>query len=80
MVPRGGTGLVGAQLLAGKGAGIAVCAGGVAGIGGACALAVPDAVIKTHKRKSEFFFRMRGKRPSRAQVPAAEIDDYIRVN
>ena len=38
MVPRGGRGRVGAQSLAG-----AVCAGGVAGVGGACALAAPDA-------------------------------------
>lgn len=44
IVPRGGTGCIGAQLL--TEAGGAVWAGGVAGSGGACALAPPDAAIK----------------------------------
>ena len=43
MVPRGGTGRIGEQLFAGAGG--AVWAGGVAGAGGACALAAPDAAI-----------------------------------
>ena len=42
-VPRGGTGCIGAQLLTEPGG--AVWAGGVAGSGGACALAPPDAAI-----------------------------------
>jgi hypothetical protein len=44
-VPRGGTGCIGAQSLARTGAGGAVWAGGVAGMGGACAPAVPEAAI-----------------------------------
>ena len=54
MVPRGGTGRMGAQSFARAGAGGAVCAGGVAGAGGACALAAPDAAVSTPKRKSEY--------------------------
>jgi hypothetical protein len=51
MVPRGGTGCVGEQLLAGAGA---VWAGGVAGVGGDCATATPgEAAIITHARYSE---------------------------
>jgi len=45
MVPRGSTGFVGEQLLAAAGG--AVWAGGVAGVGGACALATPEAAIST---------------------------------
>jgi hypothetical protein len=57
-VPRGGTGCIGAQSFARAGAGGAVWAGGVAGAGGACALAVPDAAISMHERKSECFIVM----------------------
>ena len=42
-VPRCGTGCIGAQSLARGAAGGAVCAGGVAGAGGACAPAMPEA-------------------------------------
>ena len=76
MVPRGGTGLVGMHSLAGIGAGGAVCGGGVAGVGGACALAAPDAAMKTHKRNSEFFLRMRRKRPGAAEVPPGETREH----
>jgi len=68
-VPRGGTGCIGAQSFARAGAGGAVWAGGVAGAGGACALAVPDAAISMHERKSVWFILMQGKRPARAEVP-----------
>jgi hypothetical protein len=50
-VPRGGIGCIGAQSVVRAGAGGAVWAGGVAGAGGACALAAPDAAISTHERK-----------------------------
>ena len=43
MVPRGGTGCIGEQLLAGAGG--AVWAGGVTAAGGDCALAILDAAI-----------------------------------
>jgi hypothetical protein len=46
---------VGAQLLEPRtGEGGAVCAGGVTGVGGACAKAEPDAAIITNDRKGEF--------------------------
>jgi len=51
-VPRCGTGCVGAHSMARATAGGAVWAGGVAGAGGACALAKPDAAISTHERKN----------------------------
>jgi hypothetical protein len=51
------------QSLGGVGAGVAVCCAGVTAVGGACALA-PDAVIKTHERKSAFFLRMRENGPA----------------
>jgi hypothetical protein len=57
-VPCGGTRCIGAQSFARAGAGGAVWAGGVAGAGGACALAVPDAAISMHERKSECFIVM----------------------
>jgi hypothetical protein len=44
---------IGAQLLAPR-AGAAVCAGGVVGVGGACANAAPDAAIIKHVRKRDF--------------------------
>jgi hypothetical protein len=56
-VPRG-TGCIAAQSFARAGAGGAVWAGGVAGAGGACALAVPDAAISMQERKSECFIGM----------------------
>ena len=67
-VPRGG---IGAQPLVCAGAGGTVCAGGVAGAGGACALAVPDAAIRMHDRRAVYLIRMRGKRLPRAEVPPA---------
>jgi hypothetical protein len=58
-VPRGGTVCVGAQSLLRAGAGGAVWAGGVAGEGGACALAAaPLAAISTHERRAAGFIRM----------------------
>jgi hypothetical protein len=51
-VPRCGTGCIGEQSFARATAGGAVWAGGVAGAGGACALATPDTAISTHERKS----------------------------
>jgi hypothetical protein len=69
-VPRGGAGCIGEQSLARTGAGGAVWAGGVAGVGGACALATPDAASNTHARKSRGFFLMPGERSAGAEVPA----------
>ena len=67
MVPRCGTGRIGVQSFVRAGG--AVCAGGVAGAGGACALAAPGAANSTHQRKNECFLRMQGKRPAGAEVP-----------
>ena len=47
-IPPCGVGWVGAQLVARATGGGAVCAGGVLGVGGACAKAAPDAAIITH--------------------------------
>ncbi|MCA6106171.1 hypothetical protein J6497_02725 [Bradyrhizobium sp. CNPSo 4026] len=44
---------IGAQLLPRWGWGGAVWAGGVVGLGGACAIAAPEAVISTPKTRSE---------------------------
>jgi len=68
-VPRGGSGCIGAQSVARATAGGAVWAGGVAGEGGDCALATPEAAASTHARKSMCFICMQGKRPARAEVP-----------
>jgi hypothetical protein len=68
-VPRGGTGCIGAQSVARAAGAGAVWAGGVAGEGGDCALATPDAAVSTHDRKSVCFISMRGKPPARAEVP-----------
>jgi hypothetical protein len=57
---------IGAQLLIGGGAGGAVWAGGVAGAGGACALAEPDDTTSTAAIKRNRFIRMQGKRPAAA--------------
>jgi hypothetical protein len=65
---------VGAQPLARSGAGGAVRAGGVAGAGGACALATPDAANSTHESNSECFICMVGKRPVCAEVPSPETN------
>ena len=70
IVPGAADGIA-AQSLTRAGDGGAVWAGGVAGAGGACALAAPDAAISTHKTKSECFFRMRRKRPTGTDVPGA---------
>ena len=51
-VPRCGAGCIGAQSLARPTAGGAVWAGGVAGAGGACALAAPAAASSTHEIKN----------------------------
>ena len=69
MVPRGGTGCIGEQLVARATAGGAVWAGGVAGEGGACALAAVDAAISRPNAKRVGFIVIRAKRPARAQVP-----------
>jgi hypothetical protein len=63
IVPRGGTGRVGAQLVAPAAAGGAVWAGGVAGDGGAWAIAVPVAATSTHERMSECLICMRENGP-----------------
>ena len=58
-VPRCGAGCDSVQSTTGRGgAGGAVCAGGVAGEGGACALATPDPVIATHARKIDVFIHI----------------------
>ena len=57
--PDAAAGCIGAQLVARAGAGGAVWAGGVAGAGGACALAAPAAAISTHERRVTCFIRMR---------------------
>jgi hypothetical protein len=62
-----GPGFIGAQLLAGGDD--AVGAGGVVGVGGACALAIAGAAISRQERKSEWFVLMRGKRRAQAEVP-----------
>src|SRR5260370_42357177 len=69
IVPRGGTGCIGAQLVVRAGGGGAVWAGGADGVGGACALTAPQAAISTHERRSECFILMPGKRSARAEVP-----------
>jgi hypothetical protein len=51
------------------GAGGAVWAGGVAGAGGACALAVPHAAIRMVDRNKEHFICIPRKRLTRADVP-----------
>jgi hypothetical protein len=56
-VPRRGAGCIGAQSLARAAAGGAVWAGGVAGAGGACALAVPEAA-NAHSNSNGRFIRM----------------------
>jgi hypothetical protein len=66
ILPPCGASCIGAQSLA---AGGAVWAGGVAGAGGACALAMPDAAINMHENRAEYLLCMRGKRPMRAEVP-----------
>ena len=68
-VPRGGIGRIGEQSVTCAGAGGAVWAGGVAGVGGACALAAPDAAISTHRKNTECFVLIQAKRPARAEVP-----------
>jgi len=65
-LPRGGTGRIGSQLLAGAGG--AVWAGGVTGEGGACALAALEDAIST-KRRIDWLIRMGGKQPAGAVVP-----------
>jgi hypothetical protein len=64
---RCGPGFIGAQLLAGGDD--AVGAGGVVGVGGACALAIAGAATIRHERKSAWFMLMRGKRRAQAEVP-----------
>jgi hypothetical protein len=69
MVPRGATGCIGVQLAARSGAGGAVRAGGVAGAGGACALATPDTAISTDAKNSECFICMPENHPRAQKVP-----------
>ena len=69
MVPRGGTGFVGPQLVLATGAGGAVCACGVAGPGGACAIAAPVVTISTHQKYKQGFIVMRGNGPRWQRFP-----------
>jgi hypothetical protein len=55
-----------------SGDGGAVCAGGVAGPGGAWAPATSVSAINTHERRRARCIAMRRKRPSRALVPQLE--------
>ena len=68
-MPERGEGCIGAQLAARSGDGGAVRAGGVAGPGGACALATLEAAVNTHESKNARFIPMEGKRPALAEVP-----------
>jgi hypothetical protein len=61
MEPSRGIDSIGAQLFDVRAGGVAVCAGGVIGVGGACALAAPETAIMTHERKSDCF-SIRGNR------------------
>src|SRR5580693_1009028 len=72
MVPRGGTGCVGAQSVLAETGGT-VCAGGVTGVGGACARTALPATISTHKTGIAYFLRMRRQRPARADVPPGTL-------
>jgi hypothetical protein len=65
---RGADG-IGAHSLACAGDGGAVCAGGVAGNGGAWAPAAPDTAVITQHKKSERFVPMQGKRRAGVEVP-----------
>src|SRR5207253_2529829 len=49
-----GVDCVGAQFVARASGGGAVCAGGVTGVGGACANAAPDAAIITEHNRTDF--------------------------
>src|SRR6266480_3172388 len=69
IVPFCGTGWVGAQLAATAGAGGAICAGGVAGDGGACALAMREAAINAHERSQTDFILMKRERFPGPVVP-----------
>jgi hypothetical protein len=69
IVPFRGADGIGAHSLECAGDGGAVCAGGVAGNGGAWALATPDAAVSTQQRKSECFVPMQGKRRAGVEVP-----------
>ena len=75
MVPRDGTGRIGAQLSAGAGG--AVWAGGVAGAGGACALAAPAAAISTQEIKSECLICIQGngRRARKFRAEQANLHD-----
>jgi hypothetical protein len=66
---------VGAQPFARSAEGGAVWAGGVAGVGGACAYDMPDAANNTEVRKSVCLICMPGKRPALAEVPE-RIQDF----
>src|SRR5260370_12461742 len=55
IVPRGGTDCIGAQLVVRAGGGGAVWAGGVDGVGGACAPTAPPAATRTPERTREEF-------------------------
>jgi hypothetical protein len=62
-------GVVGVQSAVFGDGGGAVACGGVAGVGGACALAVVAAAYSTQQRNHECFIRMQQKRIERASVP-----------
>ena len=67
--PRGDTGFIGVQSLVRGGAGEAVCAGGVAAAGGACALAMPGAAASSRQSSGALCFITPRKRSARAEVP-----------
>ena len=69
-VPCCGAACVGAQLVARGAGGGAVCAGGVAGDGGACASAAPVVAISAHGIRSESLIRIRGNGPRSRMFPA----------
>jgi hypothetical protein len=68
---------IGAHSLACAGDGGAVCAGGVAGNGGAWAPAAPDATVSTQPKKSERFVPIQGERPAGVDVPRGTADFRI---
>jgi hypothetical protein len=67
---------VGAQLLTPRTGGGAVWAGGVTGVGGACASAAPDAAIMTTDRKRDFLVMQgNGRRERRFRIKSAQYHD-----
>jgi hypothetical protein len=75
MFPRRRSVWVGVQSLARCGGGGAVCCGGVAGLGGACATAAPEAAISALARMSFDLVRMQEKRERPRQRSAPHVHD-----